>query len=229
MPRQQNAKADFLSKIIDCDDYSVHDELFAQLDEFWGLQTVDRLAHCYNAKLPRFNSRFLQPCTEAYDAFTQDWSSENNWLVPPITFVSVGNVLADMKSCSAHGTLVVPMRKSEYFWPLLCTDGVHLNSFIADWMYLPSRPDKFVKGEQKTACFPHTSFSQGVLLFKLILLLQMTAVHMRAFALLQRGTALCVSPRSSVFRYVPNPAFTFLPSCFVQIYYFVDAAEAFVY
>lgn len=163
LPRQQNAKADFLSKIIDCDDYSVHDELFAQLDEFWGLQTVDRFAHCYNAKLPRFNSRFLQPRTEAYDPFTQDWSSENNWLVPPITFVSVGNVLAHMKSCSAHGTLVVPMRKSEYFWPLLCTDGVHLNSFIADWMYLPSRPDKFVKGRAKNSLFSTYQFQSRCL------------------------------------------------------------------
>ena len=36
-------------------------------------------------------------------------------------------------------------------------------------------------------------------------------VHMRGFAHLQRATASCVSPKSSVFRYVPNPAFTFHP------------------
>ena len=35
-------------------------------------------------------------------------------------------------------------------------------------------------------------------------------VHMRGFAHLQRATASCVSPKSSVFKYVPNPAFTLL-------------------
>ena len=36
-------------------------------------------------------------------------------------------------------------------------------------------------------------------------------VHMLGFAHLQRATASCVSPKSSVFKYVPNPAFTFHP------------------
>ena len=82
-------------------------------------------------------SRFLQPGTEAVDAFSQDWSSDINWLVPPVTFI--GTVLSHMRSCKARGTLVVPMWRSACFWPLLCTDGVHFNSFVADWMYLPNR------------------------------------------------------------------------------------------
>lgn len=52
---------------------------FCQLE---GL-SIDRFACDYNTKLPRFNSRFLQPKCEAVDAFFQNWSSENNWLVPP--------------------------------------------------------------------------------------------------------------------------------------------------
>lgn len=52
---------------------------FCQLE---GL-TINRFACDYNTRLPRFNSRFLQPKSEAVDAFFQNWSSENNWLVPP--------------------------------------------------------------------------------------------------------------------------------------------------
>ena len=69
------------------------------------------------------------------DAFTQDWSSENNWLVPPITLV--GRLLSHMRDCKAVGSLIVPMWKSAYFWPLLCNDGVHLNFFVKDWLFLP--------------------------------------------------------------------------------------------
>ena len=81
---------------------------------------------------------------EAVDAFTQDWSS----------LAIVGKVLAPtMRSSLVRGTLVVPMSKSAYFWPLLSTNGFHLNSFIADWMNLPSRPDLFVKGRTKNSLF----------------------------------------------------------------------------
>ena len=33
LPRLQNAQADFFSKVIDFDDYSMHDDLFKQLEE----------------------------------------------------------------------------------------------------------------------------------------------------------------------------------------------------
>ena len=84
IPRDQNSQADCVSRIVDFDDYSVHDEVFFHLDDLWGPHSVDRFACTYNAKLPRFNSRFLQPGTEAVDAFSQGLSSENNWPVPPV-------------------------------------------------------------------------------------------------------------------------------------------------
>ena len=56
----------------------MHDDVFKQLDQLCGPHSIDRFASSYNAKLSKFNSRFLHPGTEAVDAFTQDWSSENN-------------------------------------------------------------------------------------------------------------------------------------------------------
>ena len=78
--------------------------------------------------MPSFNSRFLQPAAEAVDAFSQDWSLDNNWLVPPTTLI--GRVLCHMRDCKAVGTLIVPMWKSAQFWPLLCSDGVHSEFFV---------------------------------------------------------------------------------------------------
>ena len=131
--------------------YSVIDDVFFHFEELWGPHSVDRFACSYNAKLPRFNSRFLQPGAEAVDAFSQDWSSDNTWLVPPTTLT--GRVLCHMRDCKAVGTLIVPMWKSAQFWPLLCSDGVHLNSFVKDCLFLPNRPDLFVKGRAKNTLF----------------------------------------------------------------------------
>ncbi|XP_068716373.1 uncharacterized protein [Montipora foliosa] len=89
IPRDQNSEADRFSKVVDIDDYSVHDDVFIHLDRLWGPHSIDRFASSYNAKLPRFNSRFLQSGTEAIDAFSQDWSCDNNWIVPPTTVVDV--------------------------------------------------------------------------------------------------------------------------------------------
>ena len=60
IPRDQNVVADRLSKITDYDDYSVRDDVFTRLDSLWGPHSIDRFACSYNAKLPRFDSRFLQ-------------------------------------------------------------------------------------------------------------------------------------------------------------------------
>ena len=125
--------------------------MFFRHEELCGPHSVNRFACSYNAKLPRFNSRFLQPGAEAVDAFSQGWSSDNNWLVPPTTLI--GRVLCHMRDCKALGTLIVPMWKSAQFWPLSCSDGVHLNSFVKDCLFLPNIPDLFVKGRAQNTLF----------------------------------------------------------------------------
>ena len=59
IPRDLNAKAVCLSKIIDFDDYALNDDMFRMLDVRWGPHSVDRFACSYNTKLARFNSRFF--------------------------------------------------------------------------------------------------------------------------------------------------------------------------
>ena len=69
LPRSQNERADFLSRIVDLDDWSVNPELVRLVDSRWGPHTVDRFSSFYNVQIGRFNSRFWNPGSEAVDAF----------------------------------------------------------------------------------------------------------------------------------------------------------------
>ena len=117
IPREANQQADFLSRIVDKDDWSLHPDLFQILDAKWGPHTIDRFASYFNTQLPRFNSRFWNPGVEAVDAFTCDWKDENNWWCPPIYLIP--RVLRHAQKTHAKGTLIVPQWFSAPFWPIL--------------------------------------------------------------------------------------------------------------
>ena len=76
--RDLNVIADDISKFVDLDDCSINDGLFFSPDQLWGPHTSDRFACHYNAKLPKFNTRFYQLGTLGVNAFAQDWSNDNN-------------------------------------------------------------------------------------------------------------------------------------------------------
>ena len=115
IPRAENDLADYLSRITDYDDWSLDHATFISIDLAWGPHTVDRFASHYNAQIPRFNSRFWSPGTEAVDAFTVDWHDDNNWLCPPVYLIP--RSLRHAQNCHARGTLVVPEWPSAVFWP----------------------------------------------------------------------------------------------------------------
>ena len=60
VPRSLNEKADYLSKIVDYDDWELVPEFFRQLDELWGPFTVDCFATCYNRKVPKYFFTILE-------------------------------------------------------------------------------------------------------------------------------------------------------------------------
>ena len=73
IPIEANQQVDYISRNVDSDDWSLHSDLFVKLDAKWGSHTVDRYANCFNTQLPRFNSRFWNPGSEAVDTFTCKW------------------------------------------------------------------------------------------------------------------------------------------------------------
>ena len=69
IPRAENQLADYLSRIVDPNDWSLSPRLFRLIVDKWGPFHVDRMASHHNSHLPRFNSKFWCPSSEAVDCF----------------------------------------------------------------------------------------------------------------------------------------------------------------
>ena len=151
IPRDENGLADYLSRIIDYDDWGLNQEIFAHIDELWGPHSVDRFASKHNTKLVRFNSRFWVKGTEAVDAFTVNWNGENNYFCPPIYLVP--RVLHHARACRCVGTLIIPEWPSAIFWPLICSFGKVFADFVVDVLYLPLGEKLFVRGRRGSVLF----------------------------------------------------------------------------
>ena len=107
IPRGLNERADYLSRIIDYDDWQLNPLVFSKLDNAWGPHTVDRFASFQNSQVPRFNSRCWNPGSEAVDAFTVDWPGENNWWCPPIGLIPSHSACTGLWSKGLHSCTVV--------------------------------------------------------------------------------------------------------------------------
>ena len=148
IPRSLNDKADYISKILDFDDWGVSVSFFDYLDKKWGKHTFDRFADLRNKKVVRFNSKFWTPGSLGVDAFTFDWGSDNNWLVPPIYLVV--RALRHLRVCRGAGTLVVPYWKSASFWPFIVNGDGSFKYFVKDFQIFNSAKGIFVKGSTKS-------------------------------------------------------------------------------
>ncbi|CAG2245751.1 unnamed protein product [Mytilus edulis] len=142
VPRTFNEKADFISRIIDYDDWGVGEQLFTYFDSLWGPHEIDWFANDDNHKLTVCYSRYWTVNSIGNDAFTVNWNGVNGWFVPPVCLVS--KVLRYMRQCMAHGTIVLPLWKSASHWPILCpTDEGRkwaLWNGISSEFILPAKP-----------------------------------------------------------------------------------------
>ena len=87
IPREENQIADYISRMVDHDDWMLNPLVFGELNALWGPHTVDRFADGYNSQIPHFNSRYWCPGSEAIDTFTCNWGNENNWWCPPMFLI----------------------------------------------------------------------------------------------------------------------------------------------
>ena len=165
IPRSDNEVADYLSKIVDFDDWGVKDSYFQTVNSIWGPFTVDCFANSVNAKVPRFYSLFFQPGCLGVDALAFDWGGENCWLVPPVYLIP--RVFVRFLNCKSRGVLVVPFWPSSLFWPYLIQGNGAYKSFVVDFLFVQNGRDVFVHGANKETCFGSSSFSTPVLFLKL--------------------------------------------------------------
>jgi hypothetical protein len=144
IPRLENELADYISRIVDHDDWMLNPEVFGELDKLWGPHSVDRFEDRNNAQLSRFNSRFWNPGSEAMDAFTVNWSCENNWWCPPVSLIP--RVLRHAQNCICEGTLIVPLWRSAVYWPMICPNGTDFAQFVKGSVVLPPMPGLTLPG-----------------------------------------------------------------------------------
>lgn len=160
--RTDNIKADKLSRTKDSDDWQIDVNVFYHLDSVWGPHTIDRFATNLSSHCNRFNSRFWCPGTSGVDAFSQSWSNECNWIVPPPGLIL--RVLKKMQKEKAIGTLVVPQWKSAPFWSELVSENGTFRDFVKDSKILQQQ-DVITQSHSKFGIF-----SENPLKFKLVAL-----------------------------------------------------------
>ncbi|XP_071160888.1 uncharacterized protein [Mytilus edulis] len=165
IPRCENFKADFISKMVDIDDWQTSFQFFTFMNEIWGPYTIDRFANFHNTKLKRFNSKFWNPGSTAIDAFAQNWTMENNWMVPPISLVAKS--IKHLILCRAEGTLIVPKWPSSAFWSLIFNRRLEFQPYVIEVLDFSSGQNIFVQGQNKNSIFGTKHFKSDILAIKM--------------------------------------------------------------
>jgi hypothetical protein len=84
-PRLQ--KADALSKHVNTDDWSVHQDAFKDLEKMVGVFTVDLFASAHNYKVKKYYSYAYTISCAGVDASTASWDGEVAYCAPPISLI----------------------------------------------------------------------------------------------------------------------------------------------
>jgi hypothetical protein len=142
IPGLLNERADELSRLTDKSDWMLNRAIFTQLDNLWGPHTVDRFATDLNAQTTRFNSLRRCPGTEAVNAFSQDWSKENNWINPPFSLLHL--VINKVIKQRAPATIIAPIWKAQPWFSKLM-------SIASQIIILPNLTSTFLPGHKGNA------------------------------------------------------------------------------
>ena len=116
IPRSEIDRADYISRIIDVDDWKMPAACFASLDTYLGgrvVHTVNCFARFYDKKIGKCFSRLWDPGCNGVDFFVQNLVGEDCLVVPPVSFIS--RALHYLYGSKATATLVVPLWPSSYF------------------------------------------------------------------------------------------------------------------
>ena len=164
IPRSENERADYASKIVDYDDWGISDEIFNLIQEKFGALQTDWFASEYNAKLKRFYSRFWNPSCTGVDAFSENWGNEYGLFVPPITIIH--RVIKKMIVDRACGVLVIPCWKSAVFWPFICPNGSFINQ-VEEWCDLPVQKEYYVRCRNGKGIFGNSNLHFRMIALKM--------------------------------------------------------------
>lgn len=160
IPRTQNEKADYMSKIIDFEDWKIKQAYFDHVATRWGQCTIDCFANSENRKVSRFYSKWYNPGTLGVDCFSFSWAGEFCWLVPPISLIP--RAIKHVLFCKCSAVLVVPVWPSSVFWPFLLSREGYFRSFVVDWWYVKDGKQVYEHGANKNCLFGSKYFNGAV-------------------------------------------------------------------
>jgi hypothetical protein len=165
VPGTNNDKTDYISRIIDYDDWCVVYELFMYLESLWGPHEIDWFANDDNHKLPVFYSRYWTVNSMGIDEFTIDWHGINRWFVPPVCLVA--RVLRYMRQCTVHGTIILPLWKSANYWSILSPTREGFISEVKGCIDLPTNKEYYTLGKGNKSVFGNIDLPFRVLALKI--------------------------------------------------------------
>jgi hypothetical protein len=99
------------------------------------------------------------------DAFTQNWSGENNFLVPPI--YSVVRAIGHLVYSKAIGTLIIPRWVSAPYWPFIFKKHMQYQNYVTDVLEFAECDRIYVKGSSPYCIFGTEKFVSPVLAVRL--------------------------------------------------------------
>ena len=151
VPRTLNEKADYLSRIVDYDDWGLSDNLVSLIQDYFRITLeVDWFASPHNAKLDMFYSRFWNEKCQGIDAFSETWSTKVGLFVPPICMIY--NVIRKLEHDKGFGVIVIPLWKSAIYWLLVCPNGNFIPEVI-NWFDLPTSKENYVRCKTGSGVF----------------------------------------------------------------------------
>ena len=136
IPRSVNVTADYLSRILDDDDWQMAPPLFQYFDQKWGPHTVDRFASHLSRQVSRFNALWWSPGAEGVDCFTQHWEGECNWCLPPPKLLC--NLHNFLSTVACHATVIFPDWPAAPWWPLWMPNGLPCHLVVDSETFYPS-------------------------------------------------------------------------------------------
>ncbi|GAQ87894.1 hypothetical protein KFL_003850140, partial [Klebsormidium nitens] len=151
VPRAQNELADYLSKLVDYDDFGLQPAAFSHLLQQLGPFDIDCFASEHNALLPAFFSELWTPRAHAANAFAQPWSGFRCYCFPPPKLIP--RVLQHALESCTDIVLVVLDWPGQFWWPLL-RSGSGWAPFVRRSVRFPMGPATLRRGSA-TSFFGH--------------------------------------------------------------------------
>ena len=118
-----------------------------------------------NSKTKLFNSLHWNPGTLGVDAFSSNWQSDMNWLVPPVALAA--RAIMHLVKCKARGKLVVPKWPSSRFEPLIFDRNLEYKKYVSDVLEFSEHNRIFAPGQNVNSMFANGTFTGKILAVKL--------------------------------------------------------------